>query len=245
MSNGINQNATSYTTASVQEEGLLYPVPRAVLCLGQSIPPRQSLGSQAPQGTGEQDQDQPVPCPRLLHWVRWRYHRGPVCALPQPPGLLQLHKEQNGFLGAITSPCASPGSSQVTWLAAILCNGQQYKESMCPGVLRQERVSSQQDAGMWVPVVLCPPTASETPGDACQQRGPAEPTLMVAAPRHRRRFLTPAGPKGWPCPCPSCNGLPAVPRTPGRLSDSPMHAGLCPVNICGCSFRNVFHAPIV
>lgn len=107
MSNGINQNATSYTTASVQEEGLLYPVPRAVLCLGQSIPPRQSLGSQAPHGTGEQGQDQPVPCPTLLYWVRWQYRGGSVCALSQPPGLLHLHEEQNGFLEAITSPCAS------------------------------------------------------------------------------------------------------------------------------------------
>lgn len=99
---------------------------------------------------------------------------------------------------------------------------------------------------MAVPLVLCLPRASETPGDTCQQQGTADPSLTEPSSSAKAQEIPDiSGAWPCPCPCPSCHILPAAPRTPGRLSDSPIHAGLCPVNICACSFRNVFHAPIV
>lgn len=106
MSNGISQNATSYTTASVQEEGLL------ALCSGHCSAAGRAFPTAVPGLPSTPGHSGAGP--------------GPACAMPQTPALVQRQckgglsvpfpspqafsrqEEQNGFLGATTSPVPLP-----------------------------------------------------------------------------------------------------------------------------------------
>lgn len=195
MSNGINQNATSYTTAAVQEEGLLAPCSGHGSASGRAVPHCSSwfLSTPGHRGAG--------PGPHL-HWV-W-CHGGQSVPSPAP-----RHEEQNGCLGAMTAPVPLCSCAPVPLCPCAPVQAHHRRHGPLQSfvavsssrgarvlVCWQHRVSPQQKAGTWVPLGLCPATASGTPecwGDACQ-------LSPAAAPGHGR-FLTPVGPKGWPCPC--------------------------------------------
>lgn len=100
MSNGINQNATSYTTASVQEEGLL------ALCSGHCS----AWAGHSPTAVPEHPTAQGCRARTSLAHARDSC-TGLVAvswgglSVPFPSSqVFSRHEEQNGFLGATTSP---------------------------------------------------------------------------------------------------------------------------------------------
>lgn len=97
MSNGINQNATCYKTASAQEERLLYPCAQGCAVPRAAHPPQlwfpglpgtpwsqaKTSASRALSGAGTGS-----PAPDSCAGLGGCVGGGPRCALPQPPALL-------------------------------------------------------------------------------------------------------------------------------------------------------------
>lgn len=146
-----------------RRRGCSVPAPGAVLPLGQGIAPAVVPGLPAPHGSGS---GAGASLPRALQRAP---ALGPAAepvegpAAPCPGG--QAWDGRFGGHNWLLS--LSPGSSQVTLIAANLFNWQKYNRSVFPSVLEQEVVSGELEAGNWVPLVPHPP--SETLGSLCPQ----------------------------------------------------------------------------
>lgn len=148
MSNGINQNATCYKTASAQEERLLYPCAQGCAVPRAAHPPQlrfpglpgtpwsqaRASTSRAPSGAGT-GRPAPGSCAGLGGCVG---RGGPAVPCPGPQPFSGDQVWDSSFGGHNWLLCLSPGSSQVALIAVNLFNCQKYNRSTVPSVLGRE-----------------------------------------------------------------------------------------------------------